>query len=121
MSPVDIASFALLVAGALFCVVGGIGVLRMPDFYTRTHAASIPDTLGAGLILLGLMLQGGGWIVTTKLVFVGALLIITGPTANHALVKAAHAAGVAWQGEDDTHHTPLRTAKVGGDDAADPG
>jgi len=121
VSPVDIATLVLLVSGAAFCVVGGVGVLRMPDFYTRTHAASIPDTLGAGLILVGLMLQGGGWIVTVKLVFVLALLLLTGPTASHALVKAAHASGLAWKGEDDTHHTPLQTVKVGGDDAVDPG
>jgi hypothetical protein len=45
--------------GGFFCVVGGIGLLRMPDFYTRMHAASVTETLGAGLILLGLMLQAG--------------------------------------------------------------
>jgi multicomponent Na+:H+ antiporter subunit G len=120
MSPVDIATAVLILSGALFCMIGGVGVLRVPDFYTRTHAASIPDTLGAGLILVGLMLQGGGWIVTVKLVFVLILLLLTGPTANHALVKAAHASGVQWQGEDDTHDTPLKTAALGGDHA-DPG
>lgn len=120
MSPMDIVSAVLLVTGAAFCVIGGVGVLRMPDFYTRTHAASLPDTMGAGLILVGLMLQGGGWIVTVKLGFVLLLLLLTSPTAGHALVKAAHAAGVAWQGEHDTY-TPLETPKVGGPDAADPG
>ncbi|MGH8705093.1 MAG: cation:proton antiporter, partial [Burkholderiales bacterium] len=53
----DVASWFLLVAGGLFCLVGGVGVLRMPDFYTRLHAASVTDILGAGLVLLGLCLQ----------------------------------------------------------------
>jgi len=121
MSGMDIASWVLLAGGAIFCVIGGVGVIRMPDFYTRTHAASIPDTMGAGMILLGLMLQGGGWIVTVKLGFVLFLLLLTSPTAGHALIKAAHASGLAWQGEHDTHHTPLENPPVGGDDATDPG
>ena len=56
---IDIASWVLLVVGGLFCIVGGIGLLRMPDFYTRVHAASVTDTLGVGLILFGLALQAG--------------------------------------------------------------
>ena len=121
MSGVDIASWVLLAGGAIFCVIGGVGVIRMPDFYTRTHAASIPDTMGAGMVLLGLMLQGGGWIVTVKLGFVLFLLLLTSPTAGHALIKAAYASGLAWHGEHDTHHTPLETPSVGGDDATGPG
>jgi multisubunit Na+/H+ antiporter MnhG subunit len=49
----------LVLGGGFFCLVGGIGLLRMPDFYTRMHAASVTETLGAGLMLLGLMLQAG--------------------------------------------------------------
>jgi multicomponent Na+:H+ antiporter subunit G len=45
--------------GRFFCLIGGIGLLRMPDFYTRMHAASVTETLGAGLMLLGLMLHAG--------------------------------------------------------------
>ena len=89
----DAASWALLVAGGIFCVVGGIGVLRMPDFYTRVHAASVNDTLGAGLILAGLILQAGWTLVAAKLVVVGLLIFFTSPAATHALAKAAHAAG----------------------------
>ena len=63
----EIASWALLVSGALFCVISGIGVLRLPDFYSRTHGASIGDTMGAGLIVLGLLLQSDHWSVGVKL------------------------------------------------------
>jgi multicomponent Na+:H+ antiporter subunit G len=92
---VDAASWAFLVAGAIFCVIGAIGLIRMPDFYTRMHAASVTDTLGAGLILLGLMLQAGFTLITAKLLIVGVLILFTSPTAAHALARAAFLRGVA--------------------------
>jgi multicomponent Na+:H+ antiporter subunit G len=85
----DILSWVLLVAGGLFCVVGAIGLLRMPDFYTRVHAASVTDTLGVGFILLGLMLQAGWTLVTAKLVVIALLIFFTSPAATHALARAA--------------------------------
>lgn len=94
MATVDILSWILLAAGSLFAVVGGIGVLRLPDFYTRLHGASITDTAGAGLIMLGLMFQAGFSLVTVKLVLILAFLFFTGPTATHALARAALSSGV---------------------------
>ena len=94
----------LLVSGSVFCVIGGIGMIRMPDFYTRSHAASITDTLGATLILVGLALHSGANLVTVKLFFVLFLLYVTSPTAAHALVKAAYSKGLdAPHVEDATH------------------
>jgi multicomponent Na+:H+ antiporter subunit G len=91
----EAAAWAALLMGSFFCIVGGIGLIRMPDFYTRTHAASITDTLGAGLVLLGLMLQADGeWLVISKLIFIAGFLFVTSPTSSHALVKAAYADGV---------------------------
>ena len=55
----DVASGLLLAAGCFFVLIGAIGVLRLPDFYTRMHAAGVTDTLGAELIILGLILQAG--------------------------------------------------------------
>lgn len=92
---IDALSWACLVAGGLFCAVGALGLLRMPDFYTRMHAASVTDTLGAGLILLGLILQAGVTLVAAKLVMIGLLLFFTGPVAAHALSKAAMMRGLA--------------------------
>ena len=83
-----------LVAGSIFCVIGGIGVIRMPDFYTRSHAASITDTLGATLILVGLAIHSGINLISVKLGIVLFLLYVTNPTATHALVKAAFAKGL---------------------------
>jgi multicomponent Na+:H+ antiporter subunit G len=85
----DIASWVLLGAGAAFTLTGGIGVLRLPDFYTRLHAASLVDTAGVGLIFLGLMLQSPSWLVAVKLLLILAFLFFTSPTATHALAKAA--------------------------------
>ena len=90
----DAASWLLLAAGGLFSMVGGIGMLRMPDFYTRVHAASVNDTLGAGLILLGLLLQAGWTLVGAKLVIIGLLIFFTSPAATHALAKAALGRGL---------------------------
>lgn len=90
----DALSFICLVSGALFCAIGGFGLVRLPDLYTRTHAATITDTLGAGLVLLGLMIQGGLSNVTIKLIMVLLFIYFTSPVAGHALVKAAFASGL---------------------------
>ena len=94
MSLIDMASWVLLVAGGLFCIVGGIGLHRMPDLYTRMHAASVTDTLGAGLVLLGLILQAGWTLVMAKLVIIGLLIFFTSPAATHALARAALGRGL---------------------------
>lgn len=94
MSWLDIASGVLLAGGGFFCIVGAIGLLRMPDFFTRTHAASLIETLGAGLILAGLALQAGFTLALLKLVILGLLILFASPTATHALAKAARERGV---------------------------
>ncbi|MGZ8259171.1 MAG: monovalent cation/H(+) antiporter subunit G [Caldimonas sp.] len=93
-SLVAVLSWLCLIAGGFFCLVGAAGLLRMPDFYTRMHAASVIETLGAGLILLGLMLQAGLTLIAVKLLFVGVLIFFASPTATHALARAAMARGV---------------------------
>lgn len=90
----DILVWACLVGGGLFSVIGGIGLLRMPDFYTRTHAASLTDTMGATLILLGLAIHNGIDLITVKLAIIFVFLFLTSPTAAHALVKAAYSKGL---------------------------
>jgi multicomponent Na+:H+ antiporter subunit G len=85
----DLASWVLLSLGGLMVLIGGIGALRMPDLYTRMHAASVTDTLGAILILTGTMLQSGLTLPTVKLVAILVFLLLTGPTASYALANAA--------------------------------
>jgi multicomponent Na+:H+ antiporter subunit G len=101
----EIASWICLTVGSAFCVIGGVGLLRLPDLYTRTHAASITDTLGAGLLLVGLALQAGLSLVSVKLLMVYGFMLITGPAASHALVKAAYAQGVKANVEEDHPHS----------------
>jgi len=90
----DVASWLLIVLGGGFCLVGAIGLLRMPDFYTRVHAASVTDVVGSFAMLLGFALQAGLSLVTVKLGFVALLIFFTSPAATHALVKAALERGV---------------------------
>jgi len=91
---IDILSWILLVAGGFFCIVGAVGLLRMPDFYTRVHAASVTDTLGVGCILLGLAFQAGLTLIAAKLAVIGLLVFFTSPAATHALVRAALGRGL---------------------------
>lgn len=86
----DIASWVLLLGGGALVTIGGIGIVRFPDVYTRSHAAGVTDTGGAGLILVGLMLQGGGTLVTVKLILILIFIFFTSPTATFALVHAAY-------------------------------
>jgi len=83
-----------LMGGAFFVLIGATGLIRLPDFYTRMHGAGITDTLGADLILLGLMLQAGFTLVTVKLFLIGAFLLITSPSSSHAIANAAFTAGL---------------------------
>jgi len=94
-----VAGWGLLLAGSLFSVIGAIGILRLPDFYARIHGAGITDTLGAGLVLLGLITQSGDWLVAVKLVMIGLLLYFTSPTATHALARAALERGIEPEAE----------------------
>jgi len=98
----EIAVWACLVSGSVFSVIGGVGVIRMPDFYTRSHAASVTDTLGASLILLGLGIHSGLNLITVKLVFIFLFLYLTSPTALHALVKAAYSRGLEAPDVEDS-------------------
>lgn len=90
----DIATGILLAGGSFFLLVGSIGVLRLPDFYSRMHAAGVTDTLGAELILLAMILQTGFSLITVKLIAIGFFMFFTSPTSTHAVANAAWSAGV---------------------------
>ena len=86
---IDLAAGACLLAGAAFLVIGAVGLVRLPDFFTRIHATGVIDTLGAGLTLAGLVLLAGWTLPAVKLGFILLFMLLTGPTATHALAKAA--------------------------------
>ena len=91
----DLISWVLLLAGSVFSLIGAVGIIRLPDVFTRMHGAGIIDTLGAGLILAGLMVQGGLSLVTVKLFLILVFLLFTSPTSTYALANAAHRQGLA--------------------------
>ncbi|MDA0330002.1 MAG: monovalent cation/H(+) antiporter subunit G [Gemmatimonadetes bacterium] len=105
-----VVSWACIMGGLFFMIVGSVGVLRMPDVFTRLHAAGMTDTLGAGLIILGLCFQTVSgivdgetsyWFVLIRLVLVDAFLTFTSPISTHALARAAIAGGVEpWTKEE---------------------
>jgi multicomponent Na+:H+ antiporter subunit G len=91
---IDILSWIFLLAGAFFMLVAGIGVLRMPDVFTRIHAAGLKDTLGVALTMIGLMLQAGLTLLTLKLLLIWVFLWFTSPVASHAVARSALVGGV---------------------------
>ncbi|MBX6323078.1 MAG: monovalent cation/H(+) antiporter subunit G [Rhodospirillaceae bacterium] len=90
----DIASWVLLAGGAVFGLISGAGMLRLPDFYTRLHAASLSDSAAAALIAAGLMVQAPSGLVAVKLLLILAFLFFTSPAATHALARAAWGDGL---------------------------
>lgn len=86
---VDVVSSALIAAGSFFILVGAIGLVRMPDIYTRAHATSVIDTVGGGFLILGLAVQAGFTLVALKLLILLAISFFTLPVVSHALAQAA--------------------------------
>lgn len=91
---IDIISWVLLSLGGAFIFIGGLGALRMPNLYTRIHAASLTDTMGAVLVIGGIMLQAGATLATIKLAAILLFLLLTSPTASNALASAAILSGL---------------------------
>lgn len=90
----------LMGVGAWFFLVGTIGLLRLPDFYARTHAATKCDTVGAGALLLGIAVYMGVGVTALKILILLALVMVSSPTCGHALARAAWRTGhLPWHSE----------------------
>ena len=99
MDIMGVVSAILLLVGSVFALIGSIGIVRMPDVFTRLHAAGITDTLGAAGVLLGLALKTGISLLLVKLLLMLAFLLLLNPTACHALARAAlHGLRRPWMG-----------------------
>jgi multicomponent Na+:H+ antiporter subunit G len=94
-------SNTLMLLGAFFVLTGALGILRMPDFFSRLHPAGVTDSVGVILVLGGLMVQAGLSMVSGKLLLLMLFLLLTSPTACHALAKAAYLSGMAKKKHDD--------------------
>lgn len=90
---VDILSWVLILSGSAFTIIGAIGTLRFPDFWSRLHAASVSESAGMILLVMGMCLQAGATLITVKLIIIGVFIFITGPTSTHAVANAAHVSG----------------------------
>lgn len=88
-SILELSSWFLLGCGSLLILIGGIGIMRMPDVFCRMHASSITDTMGAMLVISGLALQNGWDLNLVKLLLIIVFLLLTTPVSTHALAKAA--------------------------------
>lgn len=91
---VEVVAWALLMAGTFFLLTGALGMVRLPDIFTRMHAAGMTDTMGAGLILAGMCAYSGVNFETVRLLLILGFLWFTSPIATHATAKAALAGGV---------------------------
>ena len=99
MDIMGVVSAILLLVGSVFALIGSIGIVRMPDVFTRLHAAGITDTLGAAGVLLGLALKAGFSLLLVKLLLMLVFLLLLNPTACHALARAAlHGLRRPWMG-----------------------
>ena len=104
---IDVLAVLFMVGGALFMLVGSVGINRMPDFYTRAHAAGKVDTLGIMMFLTGMIFFEGLTINSAKLLLIIAFVALTSPVATHALTRRALLFGLKpWYGpkkeESDT-------------------
>lgn len=104
----DILSFVLMTSGGAFVLIGGIGALRLPDVYTRLHAASLTDTMASILIIAGIVLQAGLSLAAIKLLTILIFLLLTGPTASYAIANAALLSGLAPERGGGTDSVPDR-------------
>lgn len=96
----DLLSIIFILAGLFFLIVAAIGVLRLPDVFSRSHAVSLTDSIGAFLMLIGLALHEGLSINILKILAVLALLYLQNPVISHATLRAALRAGLKpWQRE----------------------
>ena len=118
MGPVvAVASSALLLGGSFFLLTGALGVVRLPDVFTRMHAAGMTDTMGAGMIVAGLAVYSGADLVTARLLLVLAFLWFTSPIATHAVAKAALSGGVVPYATDAHAESPDSRGDAAGSNA----
>jgi len=86
----EILSIIFISSGAFFMFVGSLGLIRLPDFYSRTHATGKVDTLAIILVILGLVIYEGFSVNSAKLIIIITFVALTNPTATNALARAAY-------------------------------
>jgi multicomponent Na+:H+ antiporter subunit G len=98
----DLVSWICILVGSAAALIGGLGLLRLPDVFARMHGAGMIDTLGLGAVLVGLMAQAGLTLITVKLFLIVLFVLYTSPVVTHALARACLNAGI----EPRARHKP---------------
>lgn len=94
----------MILLGIFFMLVGSIGIVRLPDFYTRTHAISKSDALGVMFVIGGLVIFEGFTMNSLKLIFVILFIFLANPIGSHAIARAAMKSGLKPLLDDDNHN-----------------
>lgn len=95
MSEIQIAlTIFFIVSGIFFLLIGSIGIIRLPDFYSRTHATSKSDTLGLMLVIAGFIVFEGFNLNSAKLFLILLFIALANPIGSHALARAAQKTGI---------------------------
>jgi multicomponent Na+:H+ antiporter subunit G len=103
VTPTEIGVLLLALGGVFFAVVAAVGLVRLPDLYTRAHSTSKSETLGAVLALAAVALAFGDDLSTVKAVLLLVFMFLTNPTAAHAIARAASEQGIEpWTTEDES-------------------
>jgi len=97
----SIAGTVLIALGLAFMVITALGLMRLPDFYSRVHAVSKSETLGIMLVLLGLILHEGATMVSLKIGLILVFVAVANPVGAHLLTRAAlHTGQMPWRRGD---------------------
>ncbi|MGC6485517.1 MAG: monovalent cation/H(+) antiporter subunit G [Candidatus Puniceispirillales bacterium] len=99
---IHMVAMVLIGLGGLALIVGAIGLVRLPDVYSRIHAAGIIDTAGVALMVLGMILLSPSWLITVKLVLIGIFIFFTSPISGHAIAQVARSSGIEPEARDTT-------------------
>jgi multicomponent Na+:H+ antiporter subunit G len=95
---INVISTIFILAGLFFIIAGTIGLIRFPDFYSRMHATGKCDTLGEGLVIMGLIIYNGLNFISLKLLFLVIFIFVVNPVATHAIARAAYKVGLqVWR------------------------
>jgi multicomponent Na+:H+ antiporter subunit G len=112
----DAIAIVFLAGGAFFLLVSTVGLLRLPDFFSRTHAVGKSETLGGFLVLLGLAVHAGLTLESLKLFLIVIFIAVTNPAGVHTVARAALRAGIRpWTGEETEDAEEPRLPIPGGE------
>jgi len=116
MGIMEIFGYIFLFIGAFFILMSSIGILRMPDFYTRIQTGTKASTLGAMTFILGIGFMQPEWLV--KIIVIIIFIAISNPISSHAIARASHKTGLRPCTDKEDGYDAYEIEKMGGDESA---